>query len=101
MSHSSRCARLVAAPSFSLLGLLASVAITPRAAKAQSGYVAAIAYSQETGKVGHSARQARTEQAAKSLALRACGAPDAKVWMWAQDQWVAIATADGLTGAAG
>ncbi|BBO34887.1 DUF4189 domain-containing protein [Lacipirellula parvula] len=101
MSHASRCARFVAPLSFSLIGLLASVAIAPQAAQAQSGYVAAIAYSQETGKVGHSARQARTEQAAKSLALRACGAPDAKVWMWAQDQWVAIATADGLTGAAG
>src|SRR5690606_3951259 len=42
-----------------------------------------------------------TEDAAKSLALRACNQPDAKVFMWAQDQWVAIATAEGLTGAAG
>ncbi|MBA3482063.1 MAG: DUF4189 domain-containing protein [Pirellulales bacterium] len=65
------------------------------------GYVAAIAYSQSTGKVGHTARQARTEQQAKQLALRSCGAPDAKVFMWAQDEWVAVAVADGAVGTAG
>ena len=65
------------------------------------GYVAAIAYSQSTGKVGHTARQARTEQQAKQLALRSCGAPDAKVFMWAQNEWVAIAVADGVVGTAG
>ena len=102
MSHASRCAHFAALLPNSLAALLvASAVAAPRVVHAQTGYVAAIAYSQSTGKVGHSARQARTEQAAKSLALRACGAPDAKVWMWAQDQWVAIATADGLTGAAG
>ena len=65
------------------------------------GYVAAIAYSQSTGKVGHTARQARTEQQAKQLAIRSCGAPDAKVFMWAQNEWVAVAVADGDVGTAG
>jgi pimeloyl-ACP methyl ester carboxylesterase len=74
-------------------------AATP-VARAQ-GYVAAIAYSQSTGKVGHTAREARTEQQAKALALRSCGAPDAKVFMWAQNEWVAIAVADGVIGTAG
>ncbi|WP_428305946.1 DUF4189 domain-containing protein [Lacipirellula sp.] len=102
MSHASRCARFAAPLSTLLIAVLAALAVAaPQAAHAQTGYVAAIAYSQSTGKVGHSARQARTEQAAKSLAIRACNEPDAKVWMWAQDQWVAIATADKLIGAAG
>lgn len=106
MSHVRRCARFAAPRSTSLIALavfvsaLAALA-APRTADAQTGYVAAIAYSQSTGKIGHTARQARTEEAAKSLAIRACKEPDAKVWMWAQDEWVAIATAEGLTGAAG
>jgi hypothetical protein len=65
------------------------------------GYVAAIAYSQSTGKIGYTARQARSEQQAKALALRSCGAPDAKVWMWAQNEWVAIAVSDENHGTAG
>jgi hypothetical protein len=68
---------------------------------AAQGYVAAIAYSQSTGRIGYTARQARTEQHAKELALRHCGAPDAKVWMWAQNEWVAVAVADGEIGTAG
>ncbi len=96
MSLASCCAPLLA----SLVAFGATFAL-PQFVQAQSGYVAAIAYSQSTGTIGHSTRQARTEEAAKSLALRACNQPDAKVWMWAQDQWVAIATAEGLTGAAG
>jgi hypothetical protein len=70
-------------------------------ARGQGGYVAAIAYSQSTGKIGYTARQARTEESAKQLAARNCGAPDAKVWMWAQDQWVAIAVTDAAVGTAG
>ncbi|QDT74949.1 DUF4189 domain-containing protein [Lacipirellula limnantheis] len=108
MSLVRRCAHLAAPVSTSLRSLAAIAVFTalaagaaPRAAIAQTGYVAAIAYSQSTGKIGHTARQARTEDAAKSLAMRACNQPDAKVFMWAQDQWVAVATAEGLTGAAG
>jgi hypothetical protein len=77
-----------------------SMVARPESIRAQ-GYVAAIAYSQSTGKIGHTAAQVRTEQAAKSLALRNCGAPDAKVWMWAQNEWVAIAVAEGQVGTAG
>jgi len=84
----------------SVLVALTAFAACPERAGAQ-GYVAAIAYSQSTGKIGHTARQARTEQAAKALALRHCGEPDAKVWMWAQNEWVAIAIADGRVGTAG
>ena len=108
MSHASGCARIVAPLSsvvrYSFVAIVAALsvaALETRSAHAQNGYVAAIAYSQNTGKIGHTVRQARTEDAAKSLALRACNQPDAKVFMWAQDQWVAIATAEGLTGAAG
>jgi hypothetical protein len=84
-----------------LLAVAWTALAPPDVARAQNGFVAAIAYSQSTGKIGHTARQARTEETAKSLALRACNQPDAKVWMWAQDEWVAIATAEGLVGAAG
>jgi ribosomal protein L25 (general stress protein Ctc) len=108
MSLVRRCALLAAPVSTSLRSLAAITVIAalaagaaPQVARAQNGYVAAIAYSQSTGKIGHTVRQARTEDAAKSLAIRACKEPDAKVFMWAQDQWVAIATAEGLTGAAG
>lgn len=79
--------------------LLVHVGAAP-IANAQN-YVAAIAYSQSTGKVGHTAREARSEQHAKQLALRSCGAPDAKVFMWAQNEWVAIAVADDVVGTAG
>jgi hypothetical protein len=68
---------------------------------AAQGYVAAIAFSQSTGKIGYTAREARTEQQAKMLALRSSGAPDAKVWMWAQNEWVAIAVSDDNPGTAG
>jgi pimeloyl-ACP methyl ester carboxylesterase len=94
-------------PAIRTLGIATAMCITsawmtaaPPVARAQ-GYVAAIAYSQSTGKVGHTVRQARTEQQAKALALRNCGAPDAKVFMWAQNEWVAIAVADGVIGTAG
>lgn len=80
---------------------VALIASCAASAHAQNGYYAAIAYSQKTGKVGHTARQARSEQSAKQLAIANCGAPDAKVFTWAQDQWVAVATADGVVGTAG
>ena len=76
-------------------------AAAPSVARAQNGYYAAIAYSQSTGKIGSTARQARTEQHAKQLALANCGAPDAKVFTWARDQWVAIAVIDNVIGTAG
>jgi hypothetical protein len=69
--------------------------------RVQGGYVASIAYSQSTGKVGFSARQATTKEGADALAIRMCGAPDAKVWMWGQNQWVAIAAVAGQVGNAG
>ena len=81
--------------------VLAVIVAAAASAHAQNGYYAAIAYSQKTGKVGHTARQARSEQSAKQLAIAHCGAPDAKVFTWAQDQWVAVATADGVVGTAG
>jgi hypothetical protein len=87
-------------PSLALAVVFIASGISERA-NAQSGYYAAIAYSQKTGKVGHTARQARSEQAAKQLAINSCGAADAKVFTWAQDQWVAVATADGVVGTAG
>jgi hypothetical protein len=89
-------------PSIALGVLLATPAVALQAQRsAAQGYVAAIAYSQSTGKIGYSAAQVRTEQAAKDLALQNCGAPDAKVWMWAQNEWVAIAVAEGPVGTAG
>ena len=71
------------------------------AAPAQSGYVASIAYSQKTGRVGYSARQATTKEMADAYAIRMCASPDAKVFMWAQNQWVAVAVVDGVVGNAG
>jgi hypothetical protein len=82
-----------------LLAAIATQAV-PHSARAQ-GYVAAIAFSQSTGKIGVTAREARSEQHAKMLALQSCGVPDAKVWMWAQNEWVAIAVADDSIGTAG
>jgi hypothetical protein len=67
----------------------------------QGAYYAGIAYSQSTGKIGYTARQARTEDAAKMLAVQSCGAPDAKTYIWGPNQWVAIATVDGVIGTAG
>jgi hypothetical protein len=86
----------------SLVLLLAAIATqaVPQTVRGQ-GYVAAIAFSQSTGKIGYTAREARSEQHAKMLALRSCGVPDAKVWMWAQNEWVAIAVADDSIGTAG
>jgi hypothetical protein len=86
------------------LALLTTV-VVPTAlaadAAAQSGYFASIAYSQSTGRVGYSARQARTRNQADALAIRMCASPDAKVFMWARDQWVAAAVVDGHVGTAG
>lgn len=70
-------------------------------AHAQSGYYASIAYSQSTGRVGYSARQSRSKSGADQLAIRMCAAPDAKVFMWARDQWVAIAVVEDHVGNAG
>jgi hypothetical protein len=85
-----------------LTTLAATIAMSLAAPAASAqGYVAAIAFSQSTGKIGYTAREARTEQHAKALALRSCGAPDAKVWMWAQNEWVAIAVSDDSQGTAG
>jgi hypothetical protein len=82
------------------LAAVAAMSFDASTACAQ-GYVAAIAFSQSTGKIGYTAREARTEQHAKMLALRSAGAPDAKVWMWAQNEWVAIAVSDDNRGTAG
>ncbi|HMO84442.1 MAG TPA: DUF4189 domain-containing protein [Lacipirellulaceae bacterium] len=65
------------------------------------GYFASIAYSQSTGRVGYSAAQSRTQEGADALAIRMCASEDAKVWMWARDQWVAIAVVEGHKGNAG
>jgi hypothetical protein len=69
--------------------------------QAQNGYFGSIAYSQSTGRVGYSARQARTRSAADALAIRMCASPDAKVFMWARDQWLAVAVVEGHVGTAG
>jgi len=79
----------------------ATPALAQRGAPAPSGYYAAIAYSQSTGKIGGTYREARTEQAAQEIAVRNTGAPDAKTYIWGPDQWVAIATVDGHVGNAG
>jgi Domain of unknown function (DUF4189) len=90
---------LISKSAFLTAVLLASLEFMP-SARGQ-GYVAAIAYSQSTGKIGYTAREASTEQHAKALALQSCGAADAKVWMWAQNEWVAIAVSDDNLGTAG
>ena len=51
--------------------------------------------------MGYSARQARTRDGADALAIRMCASPDAKVFMWARDQWVAVAVVEGHVGTAG
>jgi len=79
----------------------AAVAFVADAARAQNTYYAAIAFSKTTGKIGYSVRQVRTEEGAKQLAVRNTGAPDAKPFIWGPNQWVAVATVDGVTGTAG
>ena len=91
----SRLARALVA--FAVVGLLSLAEV----AHAQTGYFASIAYSQSTGRIGYSVRQARTKAGADSYAIRMCAARDAKVFMWARDQWVAIAVVDGHIGNAG
>jgi hypothetical protein len=70
-------------------------------ASGQSGYYGSIAYSQSTGRAGYSAGRARTKELADAQALRMCRAVDAKVWMWARDQWLALAVVEGQPGNAG
>jgi hypothetical protein len=82
------------------LASLASLGAAP-IAHAQSGYYASIAYSQKTGRIGYSARQARTKTAADAYAIRMCASPDAKVFIWGRDEWVAVAVVDGHVGTAG
>jgi hypothetical protein len=97
MSANFRRATRALAASFAVATLLSAAA----AAHAQTGYYASIAYSQKTGRVGYSARQARTKEPADAFAIRMCASPDAKVFMWARDQWVAVAVVDGQVGNAG
>lgn len=80
---------------------IAAPALAQRNSPAPSGYYAAIAYSQSTGKIGGTYREARTEQSAQEIAVRNTGAPDAKAYIWGPNQWVAIATIDGHIGTAG
>jgi hypothetical protein len=70
-------------------------------ASAQNAYYAGIAYSQSTGKIGYTVRQARTEEQAQRFAAANCGAPDAKTFIWGPNQWVAIAVVDAMKGTAG
>ncbi|RIK70998.1 MAG: hypothetical protein DCC67_20510 [Planctomycetota bacterium] len=86
----------------SLLGAVGLVAAgAASAARAQDVYYAGIAYSQSTGKIGYTVRQARTEESAKQLAAAYCGTPDAKTYIWGPNQWVAIAIVEGRVGTAG
>ncbi len=84
-----------------LLAISMLAVAAPALAQQQVGYYAAIAYSQATGKIGATYREARTEQSAQDIAVRNTGAPDAKAFIWGPNQWVAIATLDGHTGTAG
>jgi hypothetical protein len=93
--------RMLSSRSYAITAVALLGSITTAASAGAQGYVAAIAFSQSTGKIGSTAREATTEQHAKMLALRNCGAPDAKVWMWAQNEWVAIAVSDDNPGTAG
>jgi pimeloyl-ACP methyl ester carboxylesterase len=81
-----------------LLMLARDPRLPPLAPKSE--FVAAIAFSPSTGKIGHTAGTARTKEEAQQLALKNCGAPDAKAFMWG-GQWVAIAVADDRPGIAG
>lgn len=90
------------APRFAARALAAALLLSAaQSAHAQSGYYASIAYSQSTGRIGFSARQARTKPMADAYAMRMCASPDAKVFMWGRDQWVAIGVIDGHVGTAG
>jgi hypothetical protein len=100
MLASIRAPRALALFALLTAAAIASIGAAPRA-HAQSGYYASIAYSQKTGRIGFSARQARTKSAADSLAIRMCSAPDAKVFIWGRDEWVAVAVIDGHIGTAG
>jgi hypothetical protein len=100
MPASVRAPRALALLALLIAGSLASVGAAPTA-HAQSGYYASIAYSQKTGRIGYSARQARTKTAADALAIRMCASPDAKVFIWGRDEWVAVAVIDGHVGTAG
>jgi hypothetical protein len=68
--------------------------------QSKSGFVAAIAYSPSTGKIGYTAGNARTKEEAQQRALKNCGAADAKAFMWG-NEWVAIAVSDDRRGVAG
>jgi hypothetical protein len=100
MPASVRAPRALALLTLLTFASLASLGAAPLA-RAQSGYYAAIAYSQKTGRIGYSARQARTKTAADAYAIRMCASPDAKVFIWGRDEWVAAAVIDGHIGTAG
>ena len=50
-----------------------------------TGFLAAIAFSPSTGKIGHTAGRPH-EGRSRALAIKSCAAPDAKLFMWG-DQW--------------
>jgi hypothetical protein len=100
MPASVRAPRALALLALLTASSLASLGAAP-IAHAQSGYYASIAYSQKTGRIGYSARQARTKTAADAYAIRMCASPDAKVFIWGRDEWVAVAVIDGHIGTAG
>jgi hypothetical protein len=100
MPASVRAPRALALLALLTASSLASLGAAPTA-RAQSGYYASIAYSQKTGRIGYSARQARTKTAADAYAIRMCASPDAKVFIWGRDEWVAVAVVDGHVGTAG
>ena len=80
---------------------LATLAGDPkRIAARRAGYIAAIAYSPKTGKIGSTAGAARSKKEAHEIALKECDAADAKVYMWGPE-WIAIATVENRPGIAG
>jgi hypothetical protein len=85
------------------VGALTAIVLLSNAevVSAQNAYYAGIAYSQSTGKIGYTVRQARTEEQAQRFAAANCGAADAKTFIWGPNQWVAIAVVDGMAGTAG
>jgi hypothetical protein len=82
----------------SLMSVARDPKLPPPAPK--SGFMAAIAYSPSTGRIGSTAGQARTKEEAQALALKDCPAPDAKAFMWGE-QWIAVAVATDRKGVAG
>jgi hypothetical protein len=94
--------RLIVPTRAAALALLtvAAFGLSAERASAQQFY-AGIAYSQSTGKIGYTARQARTEADVQRLAAANAGAPDAKTFIWGLNEWVAIAVVDGKIGVAG